>query len=264
MPGTPPNRTPPDPDRPSGSASHRAGGRRRLVRRLRWGGLVVVLAAVALVAAAVLPGSQKTAASCAVLAQASVAPSSSPRNTLKVHQTKVFDSNISARKYGTRIADQEAGVNTSGQMTSDLSPLPRTDFRAPVAAYMRYAERWAIQLGSSVKPLTADLRSGNRAAAKHDWNAAFSDYLHLGAVYGLLPGKLNDRLAEVPPNATSRACTGSSGGCGPGSRCGGWSQSRSASRVPTSRCATCCRRLRSTRSTTPPVRTRSWRTPSAT
>ena len=208
MPRTPPNNTQPSADGSDGSASPELGGRRRLARRLRCGVLVVVLAAVALIAAAVLPGSHQTGTTTAVLAQASVAPSSSPRNTLKVHQSKVFDSNISARKYGTQIADREAGVNTSGQMTSDLSPLPARSFHAPVAAYKRYAERWAIALGSSVGVLTAALRSGNRAAAKRDWNAAFSDYLHLGAVYGLLPGKLNDRLAEVPPNTDARAFPG--------------------------------------------------------
>jgi hypothetical protein len=47
-------------------------------------------------------------------------------------------------------------------------------------------------------PLTAALRAGNRGLARRDWATAFSDYLHLGAVYGLLPGDLNDDLAGMP------------------------------------------------------------------
>ena len=55
----------------------------------------------------------------------------------------------------------ENGYNASGPV-SDLSPLPVSAFDRPVAAYRRYAERWAATLGHDVAPLTAALRAGNR------------------------------------------------------------------------------------------------------
>ena len=110
----------------------------------------------------------------------------------------MFDSKVAANKYGSQVAAMENGVDSSGNYISDLSPVPVAAFDRPVAEYRRYAERWAATLGHDVTPLTVALRSGDRASAQHAWDTAFSDYLHLGAVYGLLPGELNDRLAGLP------------------------------------------------------------------
>ena len=115
-------------------------------------------------------------------------------------QSSVFDSNISPQKYAALIAGMENGVNSKGEIVSDLVhrwqavAVPRPDRRVPP---LRRA------LGShphrrDADTLTAALRHGDRGAAKRAWDTAFSDYLHLGAVYGLLPGDLNDRLAGLP------------------------------------------------------------------
>jgi iron uptake system EfeUOB component EfeO/EfeM len=93
----------------------------------------------------------------------------------------------------------ENGVNGQGRYVSDLSPLAARQFARPVAQYKAYAERWARRLGAATHALTVALRGGDRTDARHVWTVAFSDYLHLGAVYGLLATSLDNRLAEVPP-----------------------------------------------------------------
>ena len=182
------------------TALPRPGGPRRLDpkrpgRLVLWVALVVLLALAALAAAALIPGSHTSAGND--LARRSVAAPSAASNGPALVK-KVFDSNIAANKYGSKIAAMENGVDSSGNYVSDLSPLPVGAFRRPVAEYRRYAERWAATLGRQITPLTAALRAGDRARARREWEAAFADYLHLGAVYGLLPGDLNDRLAGLP------------------------------------------------------------------
>jgi hypothetical protein len=168
---------------------------RRPVRLVIWLGAVVLLAAAALVAAAVIPGSHHSVADVAVAQRAVAAPT--PSSGAPARLTKVFDSSISAKRYGTLDAQRENGYNASGPV-SDLTPLPVSAFDHPVAMYRRYAERWAATLGHDVVPLIAAVRAGHRGVARRDWATAFSDYLHLGAVYGLLPGALNDDLAGMP------------------------------------------------------------------
>ena len=64
-------------------------------------------------------------------------------NPLGVRISKVYGSNVPARRYGTEIGDlNDQGENTRGEMTADLSPLPAQAFLTPVAAYKRYGERW--------------------------------------------------------------------------------------------------------------------------
>ena len=46
--------------------------------------------------------------------------------------------------------------------------------------------------------LQAALASGERDRAKQAWSVAYDDYLHLGAVYGLLPGTLDQRIDGMP------------------------------------------------------------------
>jgi hypothetical protein len=168
---------------------------RRPVRLVIWLAAVALLAVAALVAAAVIPGSHHSVADDAVAQHAVAAPTPSSHGPARV--TKVFDSSISAKDYGTKISQIENGYNASGPV-SDLSPVSVAAFDHPVAVYRHYAERWAATLGHAVPSLTRALRVGNRGLARREWATAFSDYLHLGAVYGLLPGELNDDLAGMP------------------------------------------------------------------
>jgi hypothetical protein len=183
---------------PSNPALPRPGGPGGLrPRRLAiWLGVVALLAIIALVAAAVIPGSHHSDADDAVAQHAVAEPNQQSGDPARV--TTVVNSSIPAKQYGSKIAAMENGVDSRGRPVSDLSPVPVAAFARPVAHYRVYAEHWAAQLGRDVPPLTAALRSGNRAGARRDWDTAFSDYLHLGAVYGLLPGDLNDRLAGLP------------------------------------------------------------------
>ena len=185
--------SPPSPPTPTGK-----GRRPRRARRvLAWAGGVVLLAIAALAAAAIIPGSHRSGGAPAQ-ARADVAAQTATTNA-KPLVTHVFDSKVSAKKYGALIAGMENGTNAQGQIVSDLPPLKRAQFRRPIAEFRAYAERWAVTLTSGTRALTRALRSGDRARAERAWSAAFSDYLHLGAVYGLLPGDLNDRLAGLPP-----------------------------------------------------------------
>ena len=171
-------------------------GRPSRPRRLGlWLAGIAGLAALALAAAALIPGSH---ASPARFSQLAVAPHSSAANQLHARQAKVFGSSIAADKYGTQISQRENGIGPNGQIASDLDPLPPSAFTRPVADYIHYALGVSGQLGTAVSALTAQLRAGDRSAAERAWDVAFTDYLHLGAVYGLLPADLNDRLAQVP------------------------------------------------------------------
>lgn len=167
---------------------------------------VVALAALVLAAAAVIPGSHDAAGTR--LGVARVAVRSSPASGLRVHEATVFGSDIPASRYGTLISRQEQGIGPDEQPVSDLSPLPARAFDRPIAAYRADAGRWSVELGGAVTTLRAALAGGDRRAAQHDWDLAFADYLHLGAVYGLVPAGLDDRLAQVPSNLGDRHFTG--------------------------------------------------------
>lgn len=171
-------------------------GPRKLRSVARWLGVVAAVAVVALLSAALIPGSHASGGDG--LAQRSVAAQTTPHHS-PVLETKVVDSSISARRYGTLIAQMENGVNQDGQFISDLSPIPAARFGPSIAAYRRYAERWAVTLASRSASLTAALRAGDRALGRLDWQRAFAAYLRLGASYNLLPEALNDRLDELPP-----------------------------------------------------------------
>jgi hypothetical protein len=128
----------------------------------------------------------------------SVTAHTSPANPLGVRVSKVYGSNVPARRYGTEIGDlEDQGENTRGEMTADLSPLPARAFIAPVAAYKRYAERWTTIAEHEASALRDALASGDRAGARAAWQATWGSYLHLGAVYGLL-GDLNQEIDGMP------------------------------------------------------------------
>ncbi|MFZ2112818.1 MAG: EfeM/EfeO family lipoprotein [Solirubrobacteraceae bacterium] len=128
----------------------------------------------------------------------SVAAHTSPANPLGVRVSKVYGSNVPARRYGTEIGDlEDQGENTRGEMTADLSPLPARAFVAPVAAYKRYAEHWTTIAEREANGLRNALASGEGASARSAWQATWSSYLHLGAVYGLFEA-LNQEIDGMP------------------------------------------------------------------
>ena len=169
---------------------------RRPRRTVLWLAAVGGLVLAALAAAALIPGSHSTRSQ--QFSVRSVAAKGSTADPLGVRVTKVVGSNVPAAKYGTIDSQREQGVNSSGQMTSDLTPLPARWFNRPEAAYRRYAERWSVKLANSLPALHSALAAGRRGAAQRAWATSFGDYLHLGAVYGLLPDDLNDQLAGIP------------------------------------------------------------------
>jgi hypothetical protein len=202
---------------PSATASLRtdAGGETRGRRRFRppgpkraalWLAGVAVLAVLVIAAAAIIPGSHNNGS--ARFGVARVAAGSPSGNTLPHHEAKVFGTDIPAKQYGTLIGRQEQGINAEGQMVSDLSPLPPASFDRPIAAYRTYAERWSVRLGGTVATLRTALAANDRGAAQRDWATAFADYLHLGAVYGLLPVALDRSLAGVPEDLADRRFPG--------------------------------------------------------
>jgi high-affinity iron transporter len=169
--------------------------RSRRRRVLTAAAVVVGLALVALLASAVIPTPSHRPAP-EQRGVVSVAHGSNAAEPVRVHQ--VFGSKVSAKRYGTQVSERENGVNSKGQYVSDLTPISWRRVLGPIARYKRYAEAWAVRLGRSLHPLTAALRAGRRRAAERDWVVSFDDYLHLGAVYGLIPARLDDALAEVP------------------------------------------------------------------
>ena len=157
---------------------------------------VLALAVIALGAAALIPSGGGSGTKR--FSVAAVARHGSITNRGPASITKVFGSNIPAKQYGTQVALREKGVNANGQFISDLSPLAPSQFNGPIASYRTYAERWAARLAAALPALRGALAGGNRPASERAWAVAFSDYLHLGAVYGLLPGTLDAQIDGMP------------------------------------------------------------------
>ena len=165
---------------------------------------VGALVAVALVGSALSPaglfGGSRPFSVHRLVAQAN------PSDPLGVRITRVYGTTTPAKIYGTEIGQQEdQGINRSGQMISDLSPLAPAAFRGPVSAYKRYAAGWLVRVSHETAVLGAALRAGNRAAAESAWRDTWSAYLHLGAVYGLF-GSLDQEIDGMPggvPGGTS-------------------------------------------------------------
>jgi iron uptake system EfeUOB component EfeO/EfeM len=96
---------------------------------------------------------------------------------------------------------------------SELSPLPASAFTRPIAEYHAYAAEQLDQMESQISRLEGALAANDRPAAREAWSAAYSSYLHLGAVYlggGL--ATLNQLIDGVPGGlaggATSPKFTG--------------------------------------------------------
>ena len=121
---------------------------------------------------------------------------STASNPYAVHITTVVGSSIPPRQYGNELSRQQGSDTDDGGAPGatpgpPITPVSPSAFAGPTAAYRAYAERWASTLAGEVPQLRAALAAGGRAAAERQWGIAFSDYLHLGAVYGLLPGTLD-------------------------------------------------------------------------
>jgi high-affinity iron transporter len=117
----------------------------------------------------------------------------------KFHVTTVFGSSIPAKQYGTELSKQQG--QTPEETTpagAGLPPVSAAAFAGPIAGYRAYAVHWAATLAGEVPRLSAALTAGDRAGAEREWSLAFSDYLHLGAVYGLLPGTLDEQIDGMP------------------------------------------------------------------
>jgi Imelysin len=172
--------------------------RRRLPRPSVRAALLGLLAFAALAAVALTVGRDGQGAH---LVRASSASKSS--NPYPLHITTVVGSSIPPKQYGNELSKQQGSDTDDGGAPGTTPPPPITPvspsaFAEPTAEYRAYAERWAATLAGEVPRLRAALASGDRAAAEGQWGTAFSDYLHLGAVYGLLPGTLDARIDGLP------------------------------------------------------------------
>jgi hypothetical protein len=143
---------------------------------------------------------------------------SNSTNPYPLHITTVVGSSIPAKQYGNELSKQQGSDTDDGTApgatpAAPLTPVAPAAFAAPTAAYRAYAERWAATLAGEVPRLRAALAGGGRAGAQGQWDLAYSDYLHLGAVYGLLPGTLDERIDGLPhalpgPGAPSLSFSG--------------------------------------------------------
>jgi iron uptake system EfeUOB component EfeO/EfeM len=106
-------------------------------------------------------------------------------NPLAGRLHKVYGTDIPASRYGTEIADlEDEGTNLAGEQVSELSPLPAAAFTAPEQEYRVYAVGWVSRALADAASLRQDLAAGDVADGRRAWEATWSDYLHLGAVYG--------------------------------------------------------------------------------
>jgi hypothetical protein len=141
---------------------------------------IVVLAACAFAGSALSPGGSGAARPFAV---SELAPKSAP-NPLAGRLKKVYGTSTPASRYGTEISDlEDYGTNTAGEQISELSPLPPRAFDAPENEYRAYAEHWIANALAGAASLRDALTAADRPAAIAAWEATWSDYLHLGAVY---------------------------------------------------------------------------------
>jgi iron uptake system EfeUOB component EfeO/EfeM len=162
---------------------------------------VIALAACAFVGSALTPSGPSNARPFAVR---ELAKKSAP-NPLAGRLRKVYGTNTPASRYGAENAALENdGTNLAGEQVSELSPLPPSAFDAPEDQYRAYAERWIAHAIAGATALERALAAGQTTAAKTAWETTWSDYLHLGAVYGLF-------------EALNRAIDGGAGGLARGS-----------------------------------------------
>jgi iron uptake system EfeUOB component EfeO/EfeM len=166
--------------------------------RRRWQIALGLLVLAALAGSALAPSGLFSSSASKPFSVRRVAGAVDSSNHLARKLTKVYGTSLSAKAYGTAVGQSEdQGVNTKGQLISDLAPLPPATFRGPVRAYKRYAGRWLQRVAVDVRGLDAALAAGNRPVAEAAWRTTWSGYLHLGAVYGLF-GALDQRIDGMP------------------------------------------------------------------
>jgi iron uptake system EfeUOB component EfeO/EfeM len=157
-------------------------------------GAIVVLAAFTFIGSALAPAGSSKARRFSVSA---VATRSAP-NPLAGRLSKVYGTNIPASRYGTEVADlEDEGTNTAGEQVSELSPLPASAFTRPEREYRAYAGAWVTKALAGAAALERALAGGRRTAAMLAWESTWSDYLHLGAVYGIF-SSLNKAIDGNP------------------------------------------------------------------
>ena len=181
---------------------------------------LVGLAVIAIVAAALIPGGSNDSKSRS--ASRRVAPHRIPPTSCAGASRRWSAPTSRPRSSAPRSPPRRTrGSPQTASRPAILCRCPPRAFAIPVAHFRAYAERWAVRLGHDLPALRGALASGSRPAAKRAWSVAWSDYLHLGAVYGLLPGharRANGRACPRPfrERPTSPACTGSRWGSGRG------------------------------------------------
>jgi len=116
-------------------------------------------------------------------------------NPLAGRLTKVVGTDVPAARFGEEAAAREDfGENLAGEKISDILPISAERFEKPVREYKAYAHGWIDRTIGDAKALGVALRGSSRAAARRAWERAWSDYMHLGADYGLF-GELEEELA---------------------------------------------------------------------
>jgi iron uptake system EfeUOB component EfeO/EfeM len=119
-------------------------------------------------------------------------------NPLAGRLSKVYGTDIPASRYGTEVADlEDDGTNTAGEQVSELSPIPPGEFDGPEHEYRIYAVRWVSRALAGASALSRALETDQVASARRAWETTWSDYMHLGAVYGLF-GELNQKIDGNP------------------------------------------------------------------
>jgi iron uptake system EfeUOB component EfeO/EfeM len=163
---------------------------------------IAVLAACTFVGSALAPDGSSKAGPFAVH---TLAPKPAP-NPLAGRLSKVYGTTIPASRYGTEVADlEDEGTNLAGEQVSELSPLSPSQFTTPEDEYRAYAQRWIGKALGGAMALQRALAGEDRAAARRAWETTWSDYLHLGAVYGLF-AEQNEAIDGSPgvlPGGTS-------------------------------------------------------------
>jgi hypothetical protein len=173
-------------------------------------GAVALLAAVAFLGSALTPDGSSKARRFSV----SETASNGAPNPLAGRLSKVYGTNIPAGRYGTEVADlEDDGTNTAGEQISELSPLAPAMFTVPENEYRTYSKRWIARAHADAIVLEQALASGARSAAMSSWEATWSDYLHLGAVYlsgeaAVANSAIDGTPGEFPGGATDARFTG--------------------------------------------------------
>jgi iron uptake system EfeUOB component EfeO/EfeM len=106
----------------------------------------------------------------------------------------VVGTDVPAARFGEEAAAREDfEENLAGEKVSDIPPISAQRFERPVKEYKAYAHGWIERTIVDAKALGAALDGGSRTEARHAWETAWGDYMHLGADYGLF-GNLEEEL----------------------------------------------------------------------